>query len=81
MRAGVSFSTGAQIMHTADCKQFSGELLVFSGNLKRPCFHTKTGAFAMLLRCLTGADYRLSLIAACAAARRAIGTRNGEQDT
>ena len=68
-------------MHTADCKQFSGELLVFSGNLKRPCFHTKTGAFVMLLRCLTGADYRLSLMAACAAARRAIGTRNGEQDT
>ena len=45
---GVSFSTGAQIMHTADCKPFSGELLGFSGNLKRPCFHTKTGAFAML---------------------------------
>ena len=26
-------------------------------------------------------DYFLSLIAACAAANRAIGTRNGEQDT
>lgn len=45
MRAGVSFSTGAQIMHTADCKPFSGELLGFSGNLKRPCFRVKTGAF------------------------------------
>ncbi len=26
-------------------------------------------------------DYLLALIAACAAARRAIGTRNGEHDT
>ena len=33
------------------------------------------------LMVLLSKDYFAALIAACAAARRAIGTRNGEQDT
>ena len=33
------------------------------------------------LKCSDFSDYFISLIAACAAARRAIGTRKGEQET
>ena len=33
------------------------------------------------LKCSDFSDYFISFIAACAAARRAIGTRKGEQET
>lgn len=77
MRAGVSFSTGAQIMHTADCKPFSGELLGFSGNLKRHCFHTKTVAFFVHdTRARNGVSI---LYAAVCSALRAAYLRAGRQ--
>ena len=51
------------------------------GRKKGPPFPAWPGTGGLIEERGCGADYFPALMAACAAARRAMGTRKGEQDT
>ncbi len=63
---------------------FNGYIIKEVDSLIRvECFEVIAGIFPIQgnVKCSDFSDYFISLIAAWAAARRATGTRNGEQDT
>ena len=63
---------------------FNGYIIKEVDSLIRvECFEVIAGIFPIQgkLKCSDSSDYFISLIAACAAARRAIGTLKGEQET
>lgn len=67
--------SGWSCKHSGKIKKIrSGEQILFLSFVKS-C--TLCGHYILV----STADYFAALIAACAAARRAIGTRNGEHDT
>ena len=63
---------------------FNGYIIKEVDSLIRvECFEVIAGIFPIQgeLKCSDFSDYFISFIAACAAARRAMGTRKGEQET